>query len=303
MANIAHGHRDERGKWHADNPEEYPSMDVHGQLPWSVLDQSSAHWRERVKWWRDQGVDDIEPRLHSPAMISTGRHGKTSAGVSRFDPFLAELLIEWFTAPGWWVYDPCAGGPVRGIVTGHLSRQYVGVDLSPMQIDANRKCATRWELPATPAWLHGDGTKPHYAHTGYDFVMTCPPYHNRERYSDDHRDLSAMSWDDFVHAHAQLVNNAASALKLDRFMAWVISDVRDSKGHMRGLPAIAEQQIRDAGLHITNQLVLVEPGGLRVKTMRRPWEACRTTTRRHQVVIIAVKGDRRRATKAVRDAA
>lgn len=295
---IAHGTRDEHGKWHADNPEEYPPMDVHGQLPWSVLDQSAGHWRSRVAWWRKQGVDDITPRLHAPAMINTGRHGKNSHGVSRFDPFLTELLITWLCPKGGHIFDPCAGGPVRGIVATKPGRTYTGLDISQPQLDANHTVAENWGL--TPEWDLKDGITPHEDSTA-DFVLTCPPYHNRERYSDDPRDLSSMKWAEFLDAHKLMLESATRALKQDRFLAWVISDTRDSKGHLRGLPGIVEQQMRDCGLGVTNQIILMEPGGLRVKTMRVPWEACRTTTRRHQIILIGVKGDRRKATKTIKE--
>lgn len=297
MVNIAHGTRDENGKWHADNPDDYPPLDIHGQLPWSVLDQSAGHWRARVKWWRNQGVDDITPRLHAPAMINTGRHGRTSAGVSRFDPFLTELLVSWFSAPGDHIYDPCAGGPVRGIVSTYLGRYYTGCDISQAQLDANEAVAQAWGLE--PEWLHMDGRDQVVEPATQDLVITCPPYHNRERYNAGDGDLSMMRWGDYVAAHQQMVYTAAQALHEDRFLAWVISDVRDSKGHLRGLPELATTHIKQAGLHITNQLILAEPGGLRVKTMRVPWTAARTTTRRHQHIIIAVKGDRKAATRRI----
>ena len=298
---IAHGTRDEAGKWHADNPADYPPMDVHGQLPWSVLDQAAAHWQARKKWWIDQGVDDLTPRAHAASMINTGRHGKTSGGVSRFDPFLTELLVTWLSHPGDSIYDPCAGGPVRGIVSTHLGRGYLGVDLSATQIDANRRVATRWGL--SPEWIHGDGRDQHVPDGSADMVLSCPPYHNLEKYSDDERDLSAMRWPAFVDAHQAIIRRAADALAEDRFLAWVIGDVRDYKGHLRGLPAIAATHIRQAGLHITNEMILIAPPGLRAKTMRIPWTAARTTTRRHQHIIVAVKGDRKTATRRITDAA
>lgn len=299
MPDIAHGTRDENGVWHPDNPADYPPMDVHGQLPWSTLDQSAKHWQARKKWWLGRGVDDITPRLQSAGMIRTGKHGRVSQGVSRFDPFLAELLYTWLCPPGGHIYDPCAGGPVRGIVAAELGYDYDGRDISTAQVQANSNALDRWgTTPGAATWRIQSGVEP-AGEQWADMVLTCPPYHNLERYSDDPRDLSAMRWPAFLDAHQQMVTNAAQALKQDRFLAWVIGDVRDHKGHLRGLPAHTAHHIRAAGLHITNELILIAPPGTRAKTMRRPWEACRTTTRRHQHVLIAVKGDRRTGTRNV----
>ncbi|HEY9440198.1 MAG TPA: class I SAM-dependent methyltransferase [Streptomyces sp.] len=301
---LARGRRDEHGVWHAADPSQYPPMDVHGTLPWSVLDAASPRWRERVTWWRDHGVDDTSPRAHAQGMIATGRHGRISGGVSRFDPHLAEVCYRWFCPPGGHVLDPFAGGPVRGLVAGHLGMPYTGVDLSAAQTAANRARAADWELAGLSAggtvWIDGDAADVLPRLDGrYDYLLTCPPYHNREKYSDDPRDLSAMRWGVFVDALRGIVAAAVDRVKPDRFLTCVISDVRDHKGHLRGLPGVTAQAFQDAGAHLINEQMLVTPAGLLAKTMRPAWEAARTTTRRHQLVFTFVKGDRRRAAAAV----
>lgn len=64
-----------------------------------------------------------------------------NSGTSIFDPVLCEIAYRWWSAPGQLVLDPFAGGSVRGIVAAALGRQYVGVDLRPEQVAANR---TQW---------------------------------------------------------------------------------------------------------------------------------------------------------------
>lgn len=306
MPRIAHGTRDEHGRWHADDPAAYPPMDVHGTLPWSVLDATTARWRERVKWWRGQGVDDTGPRAHAAGMINTGRHGRISGGISRFDPHLAEVLLSWFCPPGGHVIDPFAGGPVRGLVAGHLGRRYTGVDLSAGQVAANRERALEWERSGLSqggvVWVEGDAAEvvPRLI-GGYDYLLTCPPYHNRERYSDDPRDLSAMRWPQFVDALAAIIAASVDRLREDRFATCVISDVRDHKGRLRRLPALTAEAFEAAGARLVNEQVLITPAGLLGKTMRPAWESARTTTRRHQLVLTFVKGDRKAATAAVRE--
>lgn len=303
MPVTAHGTRDTQGRWHATNPADYPPMDVHGTLPWSVLRQDSAPWQERKRWWAAQGVDDATPRAHAPAMINTGRHGTTSGGVSRFDPHLAEVLLAWYCPPGGTVLDPFAGGPVRGLVAGHSGRPYTGIDLLPDQVTANRARARAWQergiLRALPQWHDGaaQDVLPTLTAGAADYVLTCPPYHNRERYSHDPRDLSAMRWPAFADTYRAILGATVRALAQDRFASIVVSDVRDHRGHLRGLPALTTAAMQDAGTHLVNEQVLVEPGGLRAKTMRPPWTAARTTTRTHQLVLTYVKGDRRTAAR------
>lgn len=295
---IAHGTRDDTGAWHPDNPDEYQPLDTHGIWPWSVLDQSFKPWKDRKQYWSEQGVDDLGNRGEaSPAMISTGRHGRKSGGISQFDPVLAELCLTWFCPPGGSVLDPFSGGPVRGVVATALGMDYTGIDLSRPQIQANRKRC----LAAT--WLCADARDGLgvFDAESFDYILTCPPYHNRERYSDDPRDLSNMRWPEFTDAYGEILMTMCHRLKPDRFATVVISDVRDYRGHYRGLPYLTVGEMEFAGLHLVNEQVLVEPPGLRAKTTRVPWEACRTTTRRHQYVLTFVKGDRKKAAEAVQE--
>lgn len=62
-----------------------------------------------------------------------------SSGTSIFDPVLCELAYRWFSPPGGRILDPFAGGSVRGIVAAALGRNYVGIDLRPEQVEANRE--------------------------------------------------------------------------------------------------------------------------------------------------------------------
>lgn len=302
---IAHGTRDETGRWHADDPGLYPPMDVHGILPWSVLRQDSGTWQARKRWWTERGVDDTTPRADAAGMIATGRHGKVSGGVSRFDPHLAEVLYRWYCPPGGRVLDPFAGGPVRGLAAGHLGLHYTGIDLSAAQVGANQRRATAWELAGLSrggtVWAAGDArTEVPRLPRRYDYLLTCPPYHNRERYSDDPRDLSAMRWAAFLAALREIVAASADRVRDDRFLTCVISDVRDHRGHLRGLPALTAAAFLDAGVRLVNEQVLLAPSGTLAKTMRPAWTATRTTTRIHQLVLTFVKGDRRRAAAAAR---
>lgn len=278
-------------------------MDVHGTLPWSVLRQDSKEWQSRKKWWTARGVDDATPRASARSMVATGRHGRISGGVSRFDPHLAEVLYTWFSPRGGAVIDPLAGGPVRGIVAGTLGRGYFGIDLLAAQVAANVSKADEWmpELAEYPRWAHGDALDilPDVEAESFDYALSCPPYWNRERYSDDPRDLSRMPWPKFLAAHAEIIEQTIRTLKPHRFATWVISDVRDSKGHLRSLPARTVEAFEAGGARLINEQVLISPAGTLAKTMRPAWEACSTTTRRHQLVLTFVKGDRREATRNV----
>jgi 1-aminocyclopropane-1-carboxylate deaminase/D-cysteine desulfhydrase-like pyridoxal-dependent ACC family enzyme len=62
----------------------------------------------------------------------------STTGTSIFDPVLCELAYRWFSPESGTVFDPFAGGSVRGIVAATLGRHYTGIDLRAEQIEANQ---------------------------------------------------------------------------------------------------------------------------------------------------------------------
>ena len=46
-------------------------------------------------------------------------------------------MYRWFSDEQDTIFDPFAGGSVRGIIASKLNRNYIGVDLRPEQIQHN----------------------------------------------------------------------------------------------------------------------------------------------------------------------
>lgn len=229
---------------------------------------------------------------------------ETLSGTSIFDPVLSELAYRWFTAPGMRVLDPFAGGSVRGVVAAMLERHYMGIDLRGVQIEANKQQG-RDILGASrfmPRWVAGDSNEvlDRAPAESVDFVWSCPPYADLEVYSDDPRDISGMPYDEFLAVHESIIGKACAALKQDRFAAWVISDVRDKRtGCYRGLPAATVEAFRRAGLGFYNEQVVLDPVGSAAVRAGRIFLGGRKTIRMHQLMLVFVKGDWKRATEAI----
>lgn len=228
-----------------------------------------------------------------------------ASGTSIFDPVLCELLIRWFSPPGGVVLDPFAGGSVRGVVAGRLGRRYVGTDLRAEQVEANRIQADAIFGAAppkgqiAPEWVVSDGRRVETVLEGdADFVFSCPPYADLERYSDDPRDLSTMSYPEFIDAYREIIAAAGRKLKKDGFAAFVVGDVRDEKGHYRGFVRDTELAFEAAGLRLYNEAILLTAIASTSMRAGRGFEATRVLGKAHQNVLIFVKGDRRKATKA-----
>ena len=225
-----------------------------------------------------------------------------ATGTSIFDPVLCELAYRWFCPPAGLVLDPFAGGSVRGIVAARLGREYIGVELRPEQIAANKKQADRICAKGTmPAWVEGDAQnlKTLCPDVAADFVFSCPPYADLEVYSDDPRDLSTMDYPAFVKAYRAIIAAAVGMLKPDRFACFVVGDVRDKKGFYRRFVSDTEQAFEDVGARLYNEAVLVTAVGSLPIRVGRMFESGRKLGKTHQNPLVFCKGDPKKATEAV----
>lgn len=220
-------------------------------------------------------------------------------GTSIFDPVLCEVAYRWFCPPAGRVLDPFAGGSVRGVVASVLGREYDGVDLRPEQVAANRAQGDICAAPP-PRWHVGDARNIETVAPGeYDFLFSCPPYANLERYSDNPADLSTLAYPDFVAAYTECIAAACRMLKRDRFACFVVGDVRDDAGMYHGLPEDTAAAFRAAGLAKYNELILVTAVGSLPVRVGKQFRAARKVGKTHQNVLVFVKGDPRAATRAL----
>lgn len=226
---------------------------------------------------------------------------KGIGGTSMFDPVLCEILYNWFCPVGGLVLDPFAGGSVRGIVATMLGREYLGVDLSSQQISANEEQSAKICKGKKPKWITGDSRNIDRLVAGIeaDFVFSCPPYHDLEKYSKDPCDLSNMNYGDFKRSYFDIIEKSCTLLKKDRFACFVVGEIRDQKGFYRGFTKDTIQAFEDAGLHFYNEVILVTQAGSLPMRARRPFEVSRKIGKTHQNVLIFVKGDPKKATQVV----
>lgn len=278
--------------------------DRFGVPPFSVLDRRTGDWMDRKRRWMALGIASQvgrDTRLtyaggNSSDPVSM-KLREISDGTSVFDPALCELVYRWFTPPGARILDPFCGGSVRGVVASALQRWYVGVDVRQEQIDANYNQMNLC-TDVTPTWVLGDATRlgdTFDADERFDMIFSCPPYADLEVYSDDPNDISTWSYEDFLDGHTRAIHNSCNMLRNDRYAAWVIGDVRDSRGRYRGLHHAAVEAFRDAGLQVVNEFVLLDPLGAHPIRAGRPFAANRKATLVHQHLLVFVKGDVKRA--------
>jgi DNA modification methylase len=292
--------------------------------PFSILDTRSGVWQERKRKWLSLGFNSQETRedveliaksgqstaiyeLRNKMRESLGRdpdwdeildYAKKKGmhvyeGASIFDPVLCELLYKWFCTNGGSVLDPFAGGSVRGIVAGVLGYPYAGIDLRLDQVEANRKQAALLSLENVE-WFDGDSNEVLDSYKpldGFDFLMSCPPYADLEKYSDDPKDLSNMDYADFKDAYFSIIKKSVAQLKEDRFACFVVGDVRDKKGFYYNFVGDTVRAFEEAGAKYYNEIILVNVVGSLAIRVRRQFNGGRKVGKMHQNVLVFYKGD------------
>jgi DNA modification methylase len=259
--------------------------------PFSILDTRSKEWQERKRWWIN--TYNIQSELGRENTESKSRFWEDNT-VSIFDATLCEKMYEWFCPKEGRILDPFAGGSVRGIVASEMGYIYNGIDLSDEQIEANKKQSSK------PVWITGDSEwviDSIYDNT-QDFVFTCPPYYDLEKYTDNPADLSNMDEDSFDKKYYSIVKKSAAKLKDNRFFAIVVSEVREQSttgnykiGKYKGLVWKTIRACEEAGLHFYNDMILFNSQHQASRVVDTYFERNRKIASVHQNILVFVKGN------------
>lgn len=285
---------------------EWNLRDRFGIPPFTTLDTRQGYWQDRKREWTAI-VGGAEGRPDGLTFDGggTGEFADAMAEqpqTSIFDPVVCEAAVRWWSPPDGTIYDPFAGGPVRGLVSAILGRRYIGVDLSMTQIHHNRRTLWAYEedptypvLDYAPEWLRGDsgdlGGPP------CDMVFSCPPYGSLECYSDDPKDLSTLTFPAFQRAYKRCIGNAAQALLNDRFAVFVVGNYLEG-GTLRDLVGLTVEAFGEAGCEYHAELIINTAIGTARMRASANFEARRRPARTHQTVLVFVKGDAGRAARA-----
>lgn len=221
------------------------------------------------------------------------KQGSNLTGTSIFDPVLCEVIYKWYGIKDGIVFDPFAGGSVRGIVAELSDLHYIGIDLSEKQIKANRQNAE--DLKVYPKWYCDDSKNAdlYISDNTADLLFSCPPYHNLEKYSDSPHDLSNMNYTDFLTAYEDIISLSCRKLKDNRFAVFVVGDIRDKKGVYRDFVGDTKRIFRKCGLALYNDCVLLEMYGTAPMRAAGQFKPARKVVKVHQNVLIFYKGDTR----------
>lgn len=258
--------------------------------PFSVLDTRKEYWQNRKNAWKSLGIKSELGRDENLLKMSKTIQ-KQGLSTSIFDPVLCEVVYRWFLPDEGEIYDPFAGGSVRGIVAAKLGHKYTGIELRQEQIDANLVNAK--DIGVLPTWYCDDSKNvdKYLADDSVDMVFSCPPYGDLEQYSDDPRDLSNMDYKDFCEAYRIIIRKACQKLRQNRFAVFVVGEIRDKDGFYRNFIDFTTECFLQCGMKKYNELILLDSTGSASLRARRMFSSYRKICKVHQNVLVFYKGD------------
>ena len=264
--------------------------------PFSVLDTAKKVWLDRRSMWLNLGIKSEIGRQDSLVYSKNLNIGNLN-GTSIFNPVLTELTYRWFMPDedkGTNIYDPFAGGSVRGVVASVLGKKYTGIELRAEQVKANQENAKEIGIKNKITWINDDSLNvdKYVQDNTQDLIIACPPYLDLEVYSDKEEDLSTMDTDEFFKVYKDILKRAMKKLKNNRFAVIIVSDVRGKDGMYRDLTGETKKVMRECGAGFYNDIILINAVGTSALRARRIMSS-RKVTRRHQNVLVFYKGDQK----------
>ena len=193
--------------------------DQFGWLPLSVVEPDKA---SKIKW-KDAYLDDgmKEKRRSDDAKYLPG------LGFSEFHAGMTENMLMYWSMDNSVVVDPFSGRLTRAFISSKMGRKYYGYDVSPTTV---KRVKTHLEQHNSDATIYcDDGCKMKQTPDDFaDLVMTCPPYHQLEKYETAEGQLSDIgTYSEFLDMIELCGININRVLKPGGFCVWVCGDWRE----------------------------------------------------------------------------
>ncbi len=267
--------------------------------PFSVFDTKQGDWMKRRALLDEYFGSSVVGRKTGLAYgtATYAYKNKDSSTIngntSQFDSLLCEVILKWFGFPDCTVFDSYAGGHIRGTMAALLGYKYIGIELAKDQVAANEKRFIELGLDKTKVkWINDDSLNMdnYIKDNTADLFFSCPPYGDLEKYTDDPRDLSNMTYQNFLIAYQEIIKKGLAKLKNNRFAVFVVGDFRDEKGFYRGFVKDTIQAFEDCGASLYNEIILLNQLGTAPMRAGQGWPY-RKVVKLHQNVLIFFKGD------------
>lgn len=157
----------------------------------------------------------------------------TSKGFGAFNPAIASWLLNCYAPKTGVCFDPFAGGGTRAILAASNGLHYLGTEIRQDEVSAiNDRCmkagvSNMVDIYCVDARL----CSPFIGTDSADYLLTCPPYYDMEKYQGGAADLSMCdTYADFLDGIEDVIIQTKRVLKSGAVSNWVVGLHRDKKG-------------------------------------------------------------------------
>lgn len=181
---------------------------------------------------------------------------------------------------------------VQGMAGMHPQLSAVPAAVSLAETPVSGDCVWQLQGPELCRWECDDSQNIVSRIGGkHDFLFTCPPYADLEVYSDDERDISNMSYPDFLGIYRKIIAESVTLMEDDSFAAFIVGEVRGKNGIYYNFVGDTIQACQEAGLDYYNEMILMTAVGSLPIRITNQFNASRKIGKTHQNILVFVKGD------------
>jgi|SRR5712671_4136772 len=242
-----------------------------------IIKRRVRDWRRLTDETGHSGARDQSFRKDHQS-IYTGTHSVFPA------PLMEMIIVRYAGNIGSHILDAFAGGPPRGLVSSIMGHKYTGFEIRSKQIEENETLLKRLKLKGV-TYVKGDGR--FLAIDGlFDCAITCPPYFNLEKYSDQQEDLSNLSSYNEFNASMWLCAHAhRKRMKPGAFVCIITGNFRNKSGELVDFPSDTIVNFKEAGFLYWQDIILSKNFASAAVRASNAWRGLKLVPRHERLLV------------------
>lgn len=214
--------------------------------------------------------------------------------LSEFNPQLAKMLYSYYGRDAKNVLDPFAGRATRGLIANMMGKHYIGYDVSPSTIEFAENRFKYHKFSDYELYPKSSHAMDEVADDSVDYIMTCPPYYDLEKY--EHTDMQMSdceTYDDFLSIYGKIIRECYKKLREGGLFTIVVAYWR--RGRVYDLPYDTKRIAIDSGFLLHDEVISV---------LNSPFNYCQIgkcdehsyTSKTHEYILTFSKGNVKKRT-------
>ena len=148
---------------------------------------------------------------------------------SIFNPETAIAICKMYGKQDGVCFDPFAGGGTRAIIASKCGMSYIGCEIRGEEVKAIYERCHENNVLNIKILNCSSTSVPDMNDNSSDFLITCPPYYDLEKYDGGEQDLSmAPTYQGFLDGIRLVARESHRILKPDSYSCWVVGLHRNS---------------------------------------------------------------------------